>query len=84
MTYRKDSDFPMTYGFIEKIQNHPPEGSDAFNDLVKSFGEKNAERIVGKKRDRAAWLVSNCETISKRENYVKVLQQHFDVCNNEL
>ena len=44
---------------------------DIFTYYIKYFREK--------KTKLAFWVVSHCETASKRELYVEALQQHLDV-----
>lgn len=58
------------------------------SDVVEPYGEYVRERtnyelpnedFVEKKTKMAAWLVSNCKTNNKREEYVKELQKYIDV-----
>jgi hypothetical protein len=63
-TYQTDSDIFNPYGII----------------VPRSFVPKrNYSDIFRKKRKFAAWVVSNCKTQSRREDYVKILQQYVDV-----
>ncbi len=77
LTYRLDSDFPMPYGKFKKIRDHPTD-QEELNKLIRDFGKANKHLGKGKK-DKAAWFVSNCESMSQREKYVEVLAKHFDV-----
>lgn len=65
MTYRRDSDVLLNYGRF--IPRSIPFNQNDLNSLVES-----RVRPV-------AWLVSNCDTNSKREFYVSELQKHIQV-----
>ena len=76
MTYRRDSDFFLPYGRFHKIKDHPPKGSPELEKYIKEFGWKNrhlARTPEGGNRTNlnAAWFVSHCATIARREKYVK-------------
>ena len=54
--------------------------------FLKNFFSKNIHildapviKVKPKKYPKAAWLVSNCHTDSKREQYVEELQKYFPV-----
>ena len=67
MTYRLDSDIPMLYGAFNKRtdpRNH------AFGRYY-NFADGKSKKV--------AWVVSNCQTQSKRETYVEELKKHIDV-----
>ncbi|XP_048768263.1 glycoprotein 3-alpha-L-fucosyltransferase A-like [Ostrea edulis] len=64
LTYREDSDFKCFYGKVYKRETP----------LVRNYSE-----IFRKKTKNVAWAVSNCNTPSKREWYVKKLQQYIDI-----
>lgn len=64
MGYRSDSDVPAKYGFIMKSS---PSQS------------QNYDGILRRKTNNVVWLVSNCVTDSRREDYVKELQKYIDV-----
>lgn len=64
MSYRQDSDIFMPYGRIEK-------GSSETDTRVVT--------PVNKQRKLVAWFVSNCQSHSKREEYVKELQKYIPV-----
>jgi len=76
MTYRLDSDFPFTYGQFRRVKEHPANISR----LVAEHGLREADALaISRKRDRAAWFVSNCWSLSRREKYVQALRVHFNV-----
>ncbi|XP_011308371.1 alpha-(1,3)-fucosyltransferase C [Fopius arisanus] len=96
MTYRVDSDVQWSYYSVrDRISGDivAPVGSavwktseDATADLGPS-GE--IMEIIKTKRKTAVWFVSNCETDSAREKYVKELSKHVDVdiygrCGSEM
>ncbi|GFS15951.1 alpha-(1,3)-fucosyltransferase C [Elysia marginata] len=59
MSYRLDADIPYPYGHLQR--NTDPE-------------ERDLDAVYSNKRFQAAWLVSHCQTTSKREDYVERLQ----------
>ena len=61
LTYRSDSDFVFPYGELYKKRK------PVKRDWVKIAREKNKS---------VAWLVGNCKTSSRREDYVKKLQSY--------
>ncbi|PVD19592.1 hypothetical protein C0Q70_20082 [Pomacea canaliculata] len=61
MSYRFDSDIVDLYGLVVKRKTVP---------------EKNYTDILAKKKRFAFWLVSHCPSYGRREDYVKLLQQH--------
>ena len=79
MTYRADSEVLYPYGWLSEksspasstprtwLKPHPT--SRALVAKVRSLGS----------RKPVAWLVSNCQTSSQRELYVKELQKHVPV-----
>jgi hypothetical protein len=64
MTYRHDSDFKYLYGIVYKRETPI---------------KRNYSEIFRKKTKNVAWAVSNCITSSKREVYIKKLQQYINV-----
>ena len=66
MSYRLDSDIPYRYGEFLKMSNDKRK-------------DKNYTKIFKEKRKMAAWVVSHCNTASKREAYVEKLKQYIDV-----
>ena len=91
MTFRLDSDFPNPYGWVEPINSAfigPPSHGN-FPDLNYNIKtERNEEELAllenlrektSKKQKLVAWMVSNCNTHSQREHYVKELRKHIPV-----
>ncbi|XP_022237058.1 alpha-(1,3)-fucosyltransferase C-like, partial [Limulus polyphemus] len=64
MTYREDSDIPVRYG-------HICEGTLPVKTHDNDFLEKKDKDVV--------WIVSNCHTLSKREEYVRKLKAFISV-----
>ncbi|XP_023932051.1 alpha-(1,3)-fucosyltransferase fut-1-like [Lingula anatina] len=64
MTFRRDSDIFAPWFFLKK-RDKP---------LIKNFTE-----ITLKKTKMVAWFVSNCNTQSRREDYVRELQKYIKV-----
>ena len=77
MTYRKDSDFPHPYGEVVKFMDHPTDAVELSN-YISTFGKENSNLSKGKSKP-VAWFVSNCNTVSQREQYVKELQKFIQV-----
>ena len=68
MTYRRDSDIPHLIGKVYKLPS------------MEVKHEKYRLKFPFSVRNRSvAWVVSNCETDSKRELYVKRLKQFIDI-----
>ncbi len=68
MTYRRDSDIPLPMGQVYKL---PSTG-------VKKEPYRLKFPFSSRKRS-VAWVVSHCETGSKRELYTKRLQRYIDI-----
>ncbi|XP_055933249.1 alpha-(1,3)-fucosyltransferase C-like [Argiope bruennichi] len=66
MTYRKDSDIAIPYG-------------KAVRTNASSFDTNNVYSLWRSKSKMAVWMVSHCDTDSRREDYVKELTKHMDV-----
>lgn len=69
LTYRLDSDAVFSYGKIKLITN-----TTAANE---KWEWEQVEDIVGNKTKSVLQFVSNCETPSRREKYVKELRKHI-------
>ena len=67
MTYRLDSDIVYKYANVLERQNKT------------DIANKNYERIVEEKVNRAVWFVSHCRTKSRREHYVREMQKVMGV-----
>ena len=65
MTYRRDSDIPFYYGVVRPRKEK--KGHSVSNDHL-----QNKSRWI-------VWLVSNCNTPGKREEYSKKLQQYIPI-----
>ena len=66
--YRLDSDVPLLYGNVEK-NNH----------IKKTLPVKSKQKklFIKRKKHLIAWLVSNCNTQSKREILIEDLKQYL-------
>lgn len=67
MSYRRNSTVSIKYGFV----GEKPEANT--KDL------RNLTNIMKQKINRAVWLVSNCNTDSNREEYIKHLMKVYPV-----
>ena len=67
MTYRLDSDFVFKYANILERENK--------TDLL----YKNYDKIFEEKNDKAVWFVSHCKTKSRREHYVREMQNVMEI-----
>merc|ERR1719242_1560108 len=77
-------DIHQLNGIFNKIKDHPPKGSPELEKYIKEFGWKNRHLTrtpEGGNRTNlnAAWFVSHCATIARREKYVKTMQKYMDV-----
>ncbi len=94
MSYRWDSTFTQPYGWIQPIDHKgpvraPKVGEDPpFKWLPRNetFGQDklradpDGELVQLTKRPRmASWMVSHCNTPSKRKQYVNELKKYIDV-----
>ncbi|VDP05669.1 unnamed protein product [Soboliphyme baturini] len=67
MTYRHDSDIFVPYlTLISSVSQRP-------------LNEQQLLKLARRKKQYIAWFVSNCKTPSKRELYVRELQEHIPV-----
>ncbi|KAK3602968.1 hypothetical protein CHS0354_016777 [Potamilus streckersoni] len=64
MTYRLDSDIPHPYGVLLTNDNPP---------------ERDYRAIFRAKKKFAAWIVSHCNAVSKRDDFVRLLQIYVPV-----
>ncbi|XP_077284849.1 alpha-(1,3)-fucosyltransferase C-like isoform X3 [Arctopsyche grandis] len=78
MTYKTDSDVRWVYLAIRDVNENlvGPKPNIEWN-----IGDKDVSRDIKdeikKKSKTAAWFVSNCKTLSGRENYARDLQTHL-------
>lgn len=68
MTYRFDSDIPLSYGRIKALSK--PSKMQHASSVIKSHNKTN---------NLVAWMVSHCQTDSRREDYVKELKLHIGI-----
>ncbi|XP_052077328.1 glycoprotein 3-alpha-L-fucosyltransferase A-like [Mytilus californianus] len=64
MSYRQDSDVYVPYGVIKESRMN---------------NEKNYSSIYSMKSYDVAWIVSNCKTRSRRDEYVEKLSEYIDI-----
>ncbi len=77
MTHKRDSDFYLPYGRIVKVRDHP-EGED-LKKYIEEFGKRN-KHLAGNRTDfQAAWFVSHCATVARRERFAHLMQKYMDV-----
>ena len=67
---------------IKQIKDHPLEG-ELLDAQIMSYGVKHAGAIKHKTKV-IAWFVSNCNSKSGREEYVKELQKYISVSHKYL
>ena len=91
MTYRLDSDIPRPYGFILPKDVTLKRMSDLreyagkwkpfhMQEFKKSLAKKSKSfHDLSKRPKSVGWIVSNCNTESRREDYVRTLREHVDV-----
>ena len=92
-TYRRDSDIPFTYG---KVIERDLEYTQVYNKILQSKVAtewrpipKNLpsflnDRDFSYKTKDILWMVSHCETDSRREDYVKKLQSHLSTLSIDI
>ena len=94
MTYRLDSEVTLNYGnFVNKTSKKiiEPNSFQHYNErqfISSSLREHGLNELLERPKD-IAWIVSHCDTSSKRENYVKEMQKYhglkidiFGKCGN--
>ncbi len=91
MSYRRNSDVPRIYGWIDPagkpMRERPPRPSDPphkwvpynNNQVLQSMNRSQAFSSLAKRPHRVAWLTSHCSTVSRRIEYVEELSKHVDV-----
>ncbi len=72
MTYRLDSDVQLLYGRLHSISN-----KTIIHEHINQSEKLKHKR--SKKTKKIAWMVSHCNTASKREEYVRQLQEYIPV-----
>ena len=74
MSYRRDVEFPAPFGRYIKIKNHP-EGAE-LKKLIRTFGKDNTHLAVREGNSSVlALMVSHCNTSSKRENLLEMIER---------
>ena len=74
MTYRMDSDIVRPYGWLSSRtspRTYPPAELNWLQPRPLTAAQK--EKHSHPKKKMIAWMVSNCDTLSKREDYVAML-----------
>ena len=93
MTYSKNSDFPVPYGkFVSKRKNSAKSdrrpgwipswfrsGVDDKTGATDATSTPPPPDVASTKTRLVAWFVSNCNTASRREDFVKELREYVDV-----
>ncbi|KAL7642686.1 UNVERIFIED_CONTAM: hypothetical protein RMT77_007251 [Armadillidium vulgare] len=74
MTYRKDSDIVASYGNVYKKADFATENLNSIEKFSYSL-----DNVMKMKNKMVSWLVSNCNTPSKRGEYVRELQKFIPV-----
>ncbi|XP_045191265.1 alpha-(1,3)-fucosyltransferase C-like [Mercenaria mercenaria] len=77
MTYRRDSDIYMPYGEI--LSKRDAITRKYISRFEVKTDEKDYDRIFYRKTKEVVWLVSDCETKSKREYYVQRMSKYINV-----
>lgn len=83
MTYRLDSDIVVPYGNIQDIETGhlmaPATNIKWKKPPDQYIFDEELENIVRNKTKLAAWFVSHCGTISRRDDLVNALQRYIEV-----
>ncbi|XP_067641988.1 alpha-(1,3)-fucosyltransferase C [Eurosta solidaginis] len=82
MSYRLDSDVVWPYQFIEDIETGElvaPAIHAKWRQVPTDWNDTIIEQLWKGKSRMAAWFVSHCDTLSKREKLAEALQDHIDV-----
>jgi len=80
MTYRLDSDIPRPYGWFtenDSPQFYPP--IELPWRQPQPLTKVQKYKYAHPKKKLVAWIVSNCNTHSNREDYVELLKKHIQV-----
>ncbi|KAM7348079.1 alpha-(1,3)-fucosyltransferase C isoform 1-T2 [Cochliomyia hominivorax] len=82
MTYRMDSDILWTYNwFVDKETGMRviPSERTQWRSVPNHYNDSNIWELWPYKTKMAAWFVSHCETLSKREKLADELQKYMEV-----
>jgi len=80
MTYRMDSDIPRPYGWISEKRNptfYPSEVKTWMS--ARPLHPEDRRNRTHPKSKMVAWIASNCNTHSNREDYVEILKKYIPV-----
>jgi alpha-1,3-fucosyltransferase len=78
MSYRLNSDIPLSYGRIEPKETAPKTEEDTSN-MIKAIHLTSAKNYAAKKTHLVAWMASHCKTPGLRETYVRKLSKFISV-----
>ena len=84
-TYKRDSVIPFLYGKVVPKDTSPEELNDVLQDtsnvewkpVPKEIPKSISNSDLSHKTKGILWMVSHCETDSRREEYVKKLEGHL-------
>lgn len=87
MTYRHDSDIVRSYGWFEERNRprmYPPPLQTSEWPIVydeQTFLKQDYSSLLhlAKRPKKVAWVVSNCDTASRRDDYVRELRKYIEV-----
>jgi len=79
MTYRLDSDIYRPYGWLSESNSEEVYPSPKLQWMTPPEMGTEQIRTKHKKTKMVAWIVSNCNTHSNREDYVELLKKHVEV-----
>ncbi|XP_053949982.1 alpha-(1,3)-fucosyltransferase C [Anastrepha ludens] len=82
MSYRLDSDIMWPYQYFEDIETGElvaPAVHAKWRQVPVEWNETSVSQVWEGKTRMAAWFVSHCETLSKREKLAAALQEYIDV-----
>lgn len=82
MSYRLDSDILFAYGYFREIGSNnivAPNLKPNWLEPNMTYSNERLFKIVERKTKTAAWFVSNCNTLSSREDLVRDIQMFMDV-----
>lgn len=79
MTYRRDSDIFQPYYVVEPREVSRTSGGVHMKETNNREGSASGEIGNTTASPRLAWIVSNCKTIGKREEFVQELRKHIPV-----
>ena len=83
MTFRLNADIPYLYGGFVQIVQHPQSGYE-LSKIIHQFGAANTqlarkEKGSSENETMIAQFVTNCKTISRREDVISVLSKLINI-----